>query len=126
MSINDLVVRINSNHDFWEILRDHFSSIYVVFEFKNYRAQLGQDQIFSTERYLFKTAMRGVAIIISRKGFSENAAKAARGSLREHGKLIMDVCDDDLCEMLRLAEAGDDPVIVLSRKLDEMLVRIER
>ena len=33
--------------------------------------------------------MRGTAFIVSRKGANENALKAARGALRESGKLII-------------------------------------
>ncbi|MBY6164022.1 hypothetical protein KUV73_24280 [Mameliella alba] len=126
MSINDLIARNNSAIHFWRTLRDHFESVYVIFEFKNYSQKVRQTQIYTTERYLYRSALRNAAIVISPQGMDENAKKAARGALREHGKLILDVTIDNICEMLTLLENGDEPSIVLSEILDIMLMKIER
>ncbi|WP_109791152.1 restriction endonuclease [Oceaniglobus roseus] len=126
MSRNDFVARVNSQHDFWSVVRDHFNSLYVIFEMKNYCDTVGQDQIFATERYLYRNALRNSAFLFSRRGLTENADKAAKGALREHGKLILGFNDADLAEMLDLWGSGDDPVIVMSQKLDKMLIEIER
>ena len=44
--------------------------------------------IYITEKYLFNAALRNVAIVISRKGFSDGACFAAKGCLKENGKMI--------------------------------------
>jgi hypothetical protein len=44
--------------------------------------------------------MRGTAFIVSRKGANDNALKAARGALRESGKLIICLSLDDKFDML--------------------------
>jgi len=44
--------------------------------------------------------MRGTALIVSRKGANENPLKAARGALRESGKLIICLSFDDIFDML--------------------------
>jgi tRNA1(Val) A37 N6-methylase TrmN6 len=44
--------------------------------------------------------MRGTAFIVSRKGANENALNAARGALRESGKLIICLSLDDIFDML--------------------------
>jgi len=44
--------------------------------------------------------MRGTAFIVSRKGANENALTAARGALRESGKLIICLSLDDIFDML--------------------------
>jgi hypothetical protein len=44
--------------------------------------------------------MRGTAFIVSRKGANENPLKAARGALRESGKLIICLSLDDIFDML--------------------------
>ena len=50
-----------------------------------------------------------MAIIISREGFSKNAETAARGCLKENGKLIIDITDNDLIQMINIKD--DDKVI---------------
>ena len=44
--------------------------------------------------------MRGTAFIVSRKGANENALNAARGALRESGKLIICLSLDGIFDML--------------------------
>jgi len=69
MSIYDLVARITPSHDFWATLIDSFRSKYVIFEFKNYADPITQGQIYTTEKYLYATALRNAAIIITRSGW---------------------------------------------------------
>jgi hypothetical protein len=122
----DRIARISSNNDFWNSLIADFRTRYVIFEFKNYSGKISQQQIYSTEKYLFLTAMRATAIIISRKGANSNALAAARGALREAGKLILNFSLDDLCEMLHRKDEGDDALAVISERLDDMLIKLER
>jgi hypothetical protein len=98
----------------------------VLFEFKNYTEKIGQGQIYTTEKYLYPAALRGTAIIVSPKGPDENAEASARGALREHGKLILNITVQDVCEMLESRDNGTDPSDVLSSNLDDMLLHIER
>ncbi|MGY3404184.1 hypothetical protein ACVWZV_000297 [Bradyrhizobium sp. GM5.1] len=59
MSFFDLVARVNSEHDFWRAIVNHFQSRYVVFEFKNYRKRIKQGQILTTEKYLYRADSNG-------------------------------------------------------------------
>lgn len=53
--------------------------------------------------------------------------KAARDCLRETGKLILCLSDNDLLKMNALQERGDgDPVDVLGEKLDALLIDLEK
>lgn len=122
-------LKINQNneesmHPFWQMLVQYYNSHFVVFEFKNYSNEIDQNLIYITEKYLFDAALRNVAIIISRKGFSKSAKFAAEGCLREHGKLILDVTNDDLIKMLEL-ESGQAPDHLLE-KLEEFLMGISK
>lgn len=125
-SIIDLVARISSEHDFWRSMRSDFGSLYVVFEFKWYERKIGQSQIYTTEKYLYRSALRNVSFLISKHGLDEHGLAAARGALREHGKLIVSLTGEDLCKMVQLKNDGDDPVSVLSDIVDEMLLKLER
>ena len=85
-----------------------FSTKYIVFEFKNYEKPITQREIYTTEKYLYEKALRKVAIIISRKGADKHAKMAARGSLRESGKLIICLSDEDLKAMLQIKKKGKE------------------
>lgn len=123
----DLIARlVPTRNPFWSALASDFRTRYVIFEFKNYADEISQDQIYTTEKYLFTAALRSVAIIIARNGSSESARKAARGSLREQGKLILCISMEELCGMLRKRDGGGDPTDLLYEKLDELLVTIAR
>ncbi len=100
---------------------------YIVFEFKNYGKKITQREIYTTEKYLFGTALRKVAIIISRQGNDDHALQAAKGSLRESGKLILCLSDADLLEMAAIKLQGsDEPAVFLSNMLDRLLVHLEK
>lgn len=113
-----------SMHPLWKMLVQHYNSHFVVFEFKNYSNTIDQNLIYITEKYLFDAALRNVAFIISRKGFSKSAKFAAESCLKEHGKLILDVTEEDLIKML---EAKDDEAAdFLLMKLEEFLMGISK
>ena len=120
----DLLVGIKGTKEFWDLLIKHYNTRFVVFEFKNYKEELKQNLIYTTEKYLYNVALRNVAIIISRKGFSENAQKAANGCLRENGKLILDLSEDDLISMLEGKEEGQEPSEYLYQKLEDLLISV--
>ena len=65
----DLLCGLKGSSTFWRILIEHYNSRFIVFEYKNYKEEINQNNIFVTEKYLFNSALRNVAIIISRIRF---------------------------------------------------------
>ncbi len=124
----DLICRIKdvNQKTFWSILERYFNSKYVVFEFKNHSKQITQKEIYTTEKYLYSKALRSVAIIISANGCEENAKWAAKGCLRESGKLIILFETEDLIKMNRMKIDYEDPSTHLLDKLDELLLKLEK
>lgn len=117
----------DQNADFFDTVQRYFNTKYIVFEFKNYNKQITQKEIYTTEKYLYEKALRKVAVIISRKGADKHAERAARGCLRETGKLILCLSDDDLLKMNALEEHGEgNSVDVLGEKLDTLLIDLEK
>lgn len=113
--------------DFFDTICKYFSTKYIVFEFKNYEKPITQREIYTTEKYLYEKALRKVAIIISRKGADKNAKMAARGSLRESGKLIICLSDEDMKAMLQIKKEGERTTgEYLENILDDMLMRLEK
>lgn len=126
LHIFDLIAKISSTNDFWKLLARDFHSRFVVFEFKNYTKKIKQGQVYSTEKYLYKTALRNIAIILTREGAEKNAITAMEGSLRESGKLIISLNQKDICEMLKMKDNGDDPNSYLTEKIDNILMKLSR
>lgn len=124
----DLICKIKRDNrkDFWEMAEHHFHSKYIIFEFKNYSGKVTQMEVTTTARYLYTKALRSIAIIVSPNGFSDHAEKAARGSLREDGKLILALTNAELVKMLQMQENGTDPAEYLSEKLDTLLINLEK
>ena len=125
----DLCCKIKNgvNQDFFDTIKNYFNTKYTVFEFKNYEKEISQKEIYTTEKYLYEKALRRVAIIISRKGASKNALSAARGCLRENGKLIMCLSDQDLIELINIKEKEEQPTAEFFEvMLDDLLIQLEK
>ena len=125
----DLCCKIKNgvNQDFFDTIKNYFNTKYIVFEFKNYEKEISQKEIYTTEKYLYEKALRRVAIIISRKGASKNALSAARGCLRENGKLIMCLSDQDLIELINIKEKEEQPTAEFFEvMLDDLLIQLEK
>ena len=76
---------------------------------------------------LFLPTIASVAIIVLRKGADENALAAAKGCLRESGKLILCLSDEDLKELLRIKEKDEQPTAeFFEAMLDDLLIHLEK
>ena len=122
----DFVCRVRPNTDYWRFLVDHLNSRYVVFEFKNYSKKIKQGQVLTTEKYLLERGLRKVAIMFTRLGAEKNAIGMMQGAMREHGKLILALSDDDVCKMLHMKEQGEDPTDFLFELTDDFLLSLPR
>ncbi|MBX7135014.1 MAG: restriction endonuclease [Fimbriimonadaceae bacterium] len=122
----DYVCRIRPTTEFWRFVVEHLSSRYAVFEFKNYGTKIKQGQVLTTEKYLLERGFRRVAIMLTRLGADKSAEKMTRGAMREHGKLILVLNDDHVCEMLHMRERGEDPSDFLFELTDDFLLRLAR
>ncbi|MET4455453.1 hypothetical protein [Bradyrhizobium sp. RT3b] len=135
LNVLDLVYRVNPAHLFWETLTRDFRARIIIFECKNYSDPVGPEQVYSTERYLSTSALRPICFLLTRKPPHQHAELAAFGAMRESGKLMIFLSDDDLIEMLRVRDAqGDltetstdnDPTIILDQKIYDFISRLPR
>lgn len=125
----DLCCKIKNDvdHDFFDTIKKYFNTKYIVFEFKNHSKKITQKEIYTTEKYLYEKALRKVAVVISRAGADEHALQAARGCLRETGKLILCLSDNSLLQMIEIKENGEQaPADFLEELLDNILLHLEK
>lgn len=124
----DLICKIKDGEvsGLWYTILQCFNSKYIIFEFKNYTEEITQKEIYTTDKYLYLKALRGVAILVSCKGTSTNANKAIRGTLRENGKLILSISNSDLLEMIDIKMNKGIPADYLYSKFDELLINLEK
>lgn len=124
----DLICKIKNGikNEFFNTIEKYFSSKYIIFEFKNYVNNITQKEVYTTEKYLYKTALRTVAILLTRNGVDKNGMKAIKGTLRENGKLMIVLDDSDIKQMIYDKEHDEDYYERLTNKLDAMLVSLEK
>lgn len=122
----DMVCRVIDNSTVWKFISQNLDSRYVLIEFKNYTDKIGQAQVYSTEKYLYEKAKRKVCFLISRKGPSDNAIVACQGAMREHGKLILNLDENMLIDLINSKILGDDPNELLFEKVDKFLMELPR
>jgi hypothetical protein len=122
----DLIARLipKKTSAFWVCLAQDFRCRYVVFEFKNYTDEISQNQIYTTEKYLYPAALRSVAIIIARNGADSGALRATQGALRELSKLILILTLDQLFDLLSAKDRGTEPSDIMIDHLDKLLTNI--
>lgn len=120
----DIICGLKGTVAFWKFLIRYYNTRFVVFECKNYSHKIEQNLIYVTDKYLFNPILRNVAFIISRKGFSDNAQKAALGILKEQGKLILDLTDLDLEIMIKAKSEGKEPSDFLLDKVEKLLMSV--
>lgn len=122
----DYVCRIRPTTEFWKFVIDHLDSRYILFEFKNYSGRIKQGQVLTTEKYLLERGLRRMAIIITRAGAEPHAIAMAQGAMREHGKLMLIIDDEKVCDMLHMKERGEDPTDCLFEIADNFLLTLPR
>jgi len=126
LSRYDYVCRVRPTTEFWKFVIDHLNSRYVLFEFKNYSGKIKQGQILTTEKYLLERGLRRMAIIMTRAGAEPHAIAMTQGAMREHGKLMLILNDEKVCEMLHMKERGEDPTDCLFEMADDFLLTLPR
>ena len=122
----DFICRIRPGNPFWDTIRHDFRTRALLFECKNYNGAIGADQIYSTERYLFRGALRTVCLLISRLPPSDSAVRAAQGAMREASKLILLLSNDDLISMIKLKDTPGGPENYLDEQIWNFVVSLPR
>jgi len=122
----DFICRIKPGDSFWDSIRHDFRTRAIIFECKNYKEEITADQVYSTERYLFTGALRTVCFLISRFGPDAGCRRAAQGAMREAGKLILLLSNEDLIQLLKLRATPGGPEGYLDEMIWDFVVTLPR
>lgn len=107
---------------FFEIIKNCFNCRYIVFEAKCFSKSISQDEIWRTSKYLYKQALRSIAIIVTSSAYNDyNAELTQKGLLREQGKLILVVDKKDIENILNNELSIDE---LLKEKIDNLMMSI--
>jgi hypothetical protein len=122
----DFICRIKAGNTFWDGLRSDFRTKAVLFECKNYSEGITADQVYSTERYLFAGALRTVCLLTSRLPAKVSALRAAQAAMRETGKLVLLLANEDLIQMLKLKSQPGAAEDYLDKRIWDFVVSLPR
>lgn len=129
----DLISSVKEDpKSFWKFIYEKYNSWFIIFECKNYNEKITQEQIYLTEKYLFNTTLRNVAIMLTRKGLDKNALLASQDILKEHGKLILVLDDKDISQLsniydeYKLDKNKPSPSSYLLAKTKDFLLNIDK
>lgn len=108
----------------WGQLRLELDARMPLFEFKNYEAEIGKDEVDQTRNYLSTTIGR-FAVICSRTTPSNQALLRRNQAFTQEKKVILFCSDEDLREMLRMKDRGADPALFLMDLVEVFYVQHE-
>jgi hypothetical protein len=101
---------------FWAYVQMNYKSLALIVDCKNYAGPLHQNEIIITAKYLNEKGLGLFGIMLCRRGLSESARRTQK-SLWNEGKLLLALSDDDLKDMLKLKELGDDPSKIIDNAM---------
>lgn len=96
----------------WGQLRLELDARMPLFEFKNYDAEVGKDEVDQTRNYLTATIGR-FGVVCCRKPPTHQALLRRNQVFTQERKVILFLTDENLKEMLRMKESGADPALFL-------------
>lgn len=120
----DMICSLKGTTEFWKFLMQFFNTKFVVFEYKNYVEKISQNLVFITSKYLYPSALRNVAFIISRNGLDRNAEAVVSSKIKNEKTLIISLTDKDLLIMVALKDKGKEPSDYLLEKVENLLMSL--
>jgi len=108
----------------WEEIRQKFEANFLLCEFKNYADLFDKDEVNQTRNYL-KGTIGKIGIIFSRKGASPSAMRMRNSIYSEERKVILFFEDEHLVEMLRMKEAGRNPLDLIQDAIEDFFISYE-
>jgi hypothetical protein len=110
----DIIFYNASAHGFWQMARERYGATNIVFECKN-TEDVKLDDVNQLAEYLGRP-LGNFGMIVSRLPPGKNLQRKAITAFNRNEKVVLFLSDEDLTEMARLHERGDDPTAVIEHK----------
>jgi hypothetical protein len=108
----------------WEEIREEFAANFLLCEFKNYTDLFDKDEVNQTRNYLRET-IGHIGIIFSRKGASDSAKRMRNSIYAQERKVILFFEDKHLVELLKMKEAGRNPLDLIQDAIEDFFISYE-
>ena len=108
----------------WEEIREEFAANFLLCEFKNYTDLFDKDEVNQTRNYL-KDTIGKIGIIFSRKGASDSAMRMRNSIYAQERKVILFFEDKHLVELLKMKEAGRNPLDLIQDAIEDFFISYE-
>ena len=108
----DITFYNSANHSFWFDIKNKYGNVIIVFELKN-MTDLGNEEYFQISARLNEKNGK-FGILISRDKDNLDIQRAYRRYNNE-GKVILNLTDDDIINMLTSIKDGISPIIYLTK-----------
>jgi CheY-like chemotaxis protein len=115
----DILFSNYSSHPFWQHVRQRHDATQIVFEVKNVK-DLRVRHIQQVAGDLTPGLGR-LGFLVSCIPAGESMLRRAVGVFKDERKVILFLCDDDLEEMLKLKERGDEPTELINQRYDDFI-----
>jgi hypothetical protein len=120
----DYILPNYSSEGFWAFIRQHYAAHFVVAEVKNLRNPPGKAEILQVANYLNKHGTGLFALLLARKLLTPNGNWVRREQWISHDKLIIDLDDADVKQMIRIKLAGGDPAELVRQRIEDFRLGI--
>ncbi|WP_216918211.1 restriction endonuclease [Nocardia noduli] len=117
LDIMDAIFDIPHTDSSWSQARSTYKTHFVIAEFKNYTGNIEPKAVRQLVEYLWPKAFRMFGVVVSRKGPNDQAIAARRRAWLDHEKIIVFLDDNDLIELARLVDNGDNPYNLIHLQL---------
>ena len=120
----DIILPNYAQSGFWDFLRTSYGAYYVVIDSKNLKTKVGKPAVLQVANYLKEAGAGLFGIICSRGGFGKSASFCQKEQWLLHRKLILDLSDEDVLQMLINKRRGLSPELVIQQRIEDFRLGI--
>ncbi|WP_145328562.1 restriction endonuclease [Paenibacillus xylanexedens] len=120
----DIIMENQSESGFWQNIRELYKGDYIVIDAKNYSGRIGKKPVIEIAHYLKPYGCGMFGILTTRKGSDTSAHHAMKEQWIGNNKLIIELNDSDLIEMLSIKKNHGIPEAIIKMKIANFRVKL--
>lgn len=120
----DLIMPNYATRGFWHFLRNRYRADFIVAEAKNAAYPVDKMAVLQLANYLARHGIGLFGMLLTRNGMNGSAGWTRREQWVLHDKMIIDLDDEDMRQMLLTKQAGDSPATLIQQRIEDFRLRI--